>query len=216
LYDSVVCMNGSEIIIIDYGLGNLRSMANMLNKIGANAIISSDPEIIEKAEKLILPGVGAFDTGMKNLTERGLIRVLNHCVLEKKIPIMGVCLGMQLMTIRSEEGELPGLGWVKADTIRFKFENSNNSLKVPHMGWEKLTICQHHKIFTGLEIDNRFYFVHSYHIVCAEQADVLATTTYGFEFTSVFRKDNIFGVQFHPEKSHKFGMLLLKNYLENT
>jgi glutamine amidotransferase len=203
-----------KIVIIDYGLGNLGSMANMLKKIGAQAVVSSDPLVIEKAEKLILPGVGSFDGGMKNLASRGLLTVINKRVLEDKVSILGVCLGMQLLSKRSEEGQLSGLGWLDTETIRFKFEDANYNLKIPHMGWNQVTVHQSHPLFTDLEEVNRFYFVHSYHVVCANQDNVLASSSYGFSFTSAIVKDNIMGVQFHPEKSHKFGMLLLKNFSE--
>ena len=202
------------ITIIDYGLGNLGSMINMLKKIGAIAIVSSDHDTIAKADKLILPGVGSFDTGMRNLTERNMITLLNNLVLEEKIPILGVCLGMQLLSRKSEEGNLPGLGWIDAETIRFNFQDANSDLKIPHMGWNQISVRQSHPLFTDIEAMNRFYFVHSYHAVCVNPGNILATTSYGVDFTSAVVKDNIMGVQFHPEKSHKFGMRLLKNFVE--
>lgn len=205
-----------KIVIIDYGLGNLGSMANMLKKIGAQTVVSSDLSVIGAAEKLILPGVGAFDEGMQNLQSSGLVQVLNKRVLEEKVPILGVCLGMQLLGMRSEEGQLPGLGWLDAESVRFNFQDANANLKVPHMGWNQLIICQAHPLFTDLDAANRFYFVHSYHVICANPDDVLASTSYGFDFTSAIVKDNIMGVQFHPEKSHKFGMHLLKNFVERV
>jgi glutamine amidotransferase len=204
------------IVIIDYGLGNLGSMANMLKKIGAQAVVSSDPLVIGEAEKLILPGVGSFDGGMKNLESRGLLQVLNERVLEGKVLILGVCLGMQLLSNKSEEGQMPGLGWLDAKTIRFNFKDANANLKIPHMGWNQLIVRQSHPLFADLEDINRFYFVHSYHVVCADQDNILATTSYGFDFTSAIVKDNIMGVQFHPEKSHRFGMRLLKNFAERV
>jgi glutamine amidotransferase len=204
------------IVIIDYGLGNLGSVANMLKKIGAPAVVSSDRSVIEKAEKLILPGVGAFDAGMKNLEALGLIPLLNFRVLEQKTPILGVCLGMQLLCRQSEEGQLPGLGWLDAEVVRFKFDNITDDLKIPHMGWNTITVCQPHTLFADLEAENRFYFVHSYHANCADRRDILAQTNYGYDFTSAVVKDNIMGVQFHPEKSHKFGMRLYKNFAERV
>jgi len=199
------------IAIIDYGLGNLASMLNMLKKIGASAILSSDHDTIAKADKLILPGVGSFDSGMQNLVKRNLIPLLNKIVLEEQIPILGVCLGMQLLGRKSEEGSLPGLGWLDAETFRFKFQVASANLKIPHMGWNQVTVRKPHPLFAGLEEINRYYFVHSYHVICANPDNKLATTSYGFDFTSAVVKDNIMGVQFHPEKSHKFGMRLLKN-----
>jgi len=204
------------IVVVDYGLGNLGSIANMLKKIGAHAVVSSDPAVVEKADKLILPGVGAFDAGMKNLETRGLIPLLNYRVLEQKTPILGVCLGMQLLCKRSEEGQLPGLGWLDAEVIRFKFDGNIANLKIPHMGWNTLAVRQPHPLFADLEAENRFYFVHSYHVVCADMGNVLAQTNYGFDFASAVVKDNIMGVQFHPEKSHKFGMRLYKNFTERV
>jgi imidazole glycerol-phosphate synthase subunit HisH len=204
------------ITIINYGLGNIGSLFNMLRKVGAEVIISADHEAIAKADKLVLPGVGSFDAGMERLKEKGLIPVLQKRVLEGKIPILGICLGMQLLCKRSEEGQLPGLGWLDAETVHFKFEDDNANLKVPHMGWNQIAIKQAHPLFDELESNNRFYFVHSYHVVCANPDNNLATTSYGFDFTSAIVKENIMGVQFHPEKSHKFGMRLLKNFAEQV
>lgn len=202
------------IVIIGYGLGNIGSIVNMFKKAGVAATISSDPAVIEKADKLILPGVGAFDTGMKNLEMCGLIPLLNYRVLEQKTPILGVCLGMQLLCKRSEEGRLPGLGWLDAEVIRFKFDGNRTNMKIPQMGWNTLSVCQPHPLFADLETENRFYFVHSYYVVCADQNNILAQTNYGFDFASAVVKNNIMGVQFHPEKSHKFGMRLLKSFAE--
>jgi glutamine amidotransferase len=202
------------ITIVDYGMGNLGSIANVLKKVHAKAAVSSEAAAIERADKLILPGVGAFDTGMKNLTERGLIPLLNAKVLQEKTPILGLCLGMQLLARRSEEGQLPGLGWLDAETVRFKFDGTHDHLKIPHMGWNTLQVCQPHPIFADMDAESRFYFVHSYHVVCADPRTVLAKTHYGYEFVSAVARDNIVGLQFHPEKSHKFGMKLLKNFAE--
>ena len=202
------------ITIVDYGVGNLGSIVNMLKKVGVKAEASSNPDVLRKAEKLILPGVGAFDAGMKKLNETGLIPVLNELVLEKKVPVIGLCLGMQLMTKRSEEGTEAGLGWIDAETVRFKFGAENAHLKVPHMGWNTLDIRRPHPLVTDLEPESRFYFVHSYHIVCADEADVVAYTDYGYPLAAIINKGNIMGAQFHPEKSHKFGMQLLKNFAE--
>lgn len=199
-------------IIIIKGTGNVGSILNMLKKIGTSATIASDISLIEKAEKLVLPGVGAFDNGMKNLKEQGLIDVLNKKVIREKTPILGICLGMQLLTKSSEEGILPGLGWINARTIRFKFDDKN--LKIPHMGWNTVHLSKKNSLFKEMLDEPRFYFVHSYHVVCNDEQDILAKTYYGYEFLSALQKDNIMGVQFHPEKSHKFGMKLLKNFVE--
>lgn len=203
------------IIIVDYGMGNLGSILNMLKKIDAPAAkISSDAKDIEQADKLILPGVGAFDTGMQHLRETGLIPLLNEKVLAAKTPTLGVCLGMQLMAKISEEGELPGLGWMDAETIRFRFDSKATGLKVPHMGWNTINIKREGTLFRGMYPDARFYFVHSYHFVAHDKTDVLTTTEYGYEFVSAVQRDHIMAAQFHPEKSHKFGMMVYKNFVE--
>jgi glutamine amidotransferase len=204
------------ITIVDYGVGNLGSILNMLKKIGAKAQASSDPDVLHRAEKLILPGVGAFDAGMKKLNETGLAPVLNELVLEKKVPVLGLCLGMQLLTKRSEEGTEAGLGWIDAQTVRFKFGPENAHLKVPHMGWNTLEICRPHPLVADLGPESRFYFVHSYHIVCADETDLVATAGYGYPLAAVINRGNIMGAQFHPEKSHKFGMQLFKNFAERV
>lgn len=202
------------IVIVDYGMGNLGSILNMLKKIGAEAIISSDVDIIKNADKLILPGIGAFDTGMKNLNGLKIIPILNNKVISEKTPILGICLGMQLLTKSSEEGILPGLGWINAQTIKFKFDEKNNNLKIPHMGWNTVHLSKNSPLFKEMFDEPRFYFVHSYHVVCDDEQDILTQTYYGYEFASAVQKDNIMGVQFHPEKSHKFGMKMLKNFAE--
>jgi imidazole glycerol-phosphate synthase subunit HisH len=205
------------IIIVDYGMGNLGSIANMLKKVRAEAKISSKIADIEQANKIILPGVGAFDAGMQKLEELGLIAVLNNRVLEDRTPILGVCLGMQLFTQRSEEGTLPGLGWFDAETVRFKFRSDQSDLKIPHMGWNSIRISQPNPIWDDeFSEDPWFYFVHSYHVVCRNDNNILATSFNGYEFPAAIIKDNIIGTQFHPEKSHKYGMKLMKNFVENT
>ena len=198
------------IVIVDYKTGNVGSLMNMLKKIGINSIVSSDPKEIESADKIIFPGVGAFDNGMNNLLASGLIPLLEKKVKNQSNPILGVCLGMQLLAKGSEEGVIPGLGWMDGFVKKFHFEDEN--LKIPHMGWNTIDIKKVDPIFNEMLKEARFYFVHSYHFVCDEKEKVLATTNYGYDFDSIIRKDNIWGVQFHPEKSHKFGMQLLKNF----
>ena len=198
------------ITIIDYGMGNLGSIANMIKKVGGKSLITSDLTEIEKATKLILPGVGSFDNGMKQLKELDLVALLNKKVLEEKTPIMGICLGMQLMTQSSEEGNEEGLGWIDAKTHRFV----SDSLKVPHMGWNIVLEQKNSNLFNKAKDEKRFYFVHSYYVSCNRKEDILSTTSYGYDFVSSFEKENIIGVQFHPEKSHKFGMNLFKNFVE--
>ena len=202
------------IVIIDYGMGNLGSIHNMLNRIGAPSEITSDPRKIGLADKLILPGVGAFDRAVQSLNRLDLLPVLNERVLDRKVPILGICLGMQLLSLRSEEGELPGLGWIDAETVRFAFEGENAALKIPHMGWNTIEVRRSSPILDDRHEDSRFYFVHSYHVRCADEANVLATTRYGIEFHAAVIRGNIMGTQFHPEKSHKFGLKLLKNFTD--
>lgn len=203
------------ITIIDYGMGNVGSIQNMIKKIGGEARITSDLEEIKLAEKLILPGVGAFDNGMINLKEKGLIELLNQKVLVEKTPILGICLGMQLMTKSSEEGKLSGLSWIDAETIKFSFDDKK--LRIPHMGWNEIQIKKFNTIFKNFnssfeEVD--FYFVHSYYVKCKNKEDIVAICNYGLEFCCSFQRDNIYATQFHPEKSHKFGIKLLKNFVE--
>lgn len=204
------------IAIVDYGMGNLGSIRNMLRKIGAAAQITADPAAIRAADKLILPGVGAFDIAMRNLDTLGLLPVLNEQVLDKGCPVLGICLGVQLLSRDSEEGQLPGLGWIDAHTRRFRFEEANGSapgaLKVPHMGWNFIQGTRPHPLLDDLPAEPRFYFVHSYHVLCEQPDDVLMRTHYGIDFTAGVARGNILGTQFHPEKSHKFGMALLRNY----
>lgn len=201
------------IAIIDYGMGNLGSVLNMLKKVGAEAMISSDPVTIASANKLILPGVGAFDNGMKSLAERGLIDVLREKVRHQQTPILGICLGLQLFTQRSEEGTSPGLGWIDAETIRFQFPEGYDNLKIPHMGWNEIQVKRDNPLLTDFDDPPRFYFVHSYHIRCNSMDDILATSHYGIEFTAAVWHKNIMGTQFHPEKSHKFGLKVLANFV---
>lgn len=199
-------------MIIDYGMGNLGSVINMLKKVGAEASISAEPDKIARADKLILPGVGAYDNGMQNLSSRGLVDILNKKVLDEKTPILGICLGAQLFTRRSEEGSLPGFGWIDAETLRFQFQDGSNHLKIPHMGWNEIAIKRENYLLCGFEDKPRFYFVHSYYMKCNNSEDVIATSIHGIEFVAAVNKDNIWGTQFHPEKSHKFGMRVIKNF----
>ncbi|MBE3129079.1 MAG: imidazole glycerol phosphate synthase subunit HisH [Actinobacteria bacterium] len=202
-----------NIILIDYQVGNIGSIINMIKKIGYEAKLSDNQKEISSAEKLIFPGVGAFDEGMEKLNKSGLIPILIDKVINQKTPILGICLGMQLLTEKSEEGNLPGLGWIKGETKKFKFKEEDN-LRVPHMGWNTVHPMRTNSIFRDLEDNPRFYFVHSFYVDSHDSNDVLGITNYGHDFASVIEKENIFGVQFHPEKSHRFGMKLLKNFIE--
>lgn len=202
------------ITIIDYGVGNLGSIQNILKRLGAQSEIATDVGAIERATKIILPGVGAFDAGMTQLNQSGLRPALDAAVLQKRVPVSGICLGMQLMTEGSEEGSLPGLGWIPAKTIRFLPE-PNETMKIPHMGWSVVKNAKQSPVLDLLEDESRFYFVHSYHVDCINRADVLLTAQYGsVHFDAAFERENILGFQFHPEKSHRFGMALLKAFLE--
>ncbi len=202
------------ITIIDYKTGNLGSIQNILKRIGEDSVVTSDKNVIADAKKLILPGVGSFDTGMRNLKELDLIDVLNQKVIAENIPVLGICLGMQLLSAGSEEGILPGLGWINANTKRFNFEDTTE-YKIPHMGWNHITIIKESKLLRDMYDDARFYFVHSFYLNVNDPGDILTSSTYEIEFTSSVEKGNIMGVQFHPEKSHKFGIKLLKNFVDN-
>ncbi len=200
------------ITIVDYGAGNIASIANMLKRIGVPSATASSIDDIEKAEKLILPGVGSFDSAIQNLKARHLIPLLKRKALEERVPVLGICLGMQLLGESSEEGREQGLGWIDAACTKFKFA-PNSRLRIPCMGWNHIKLRSGIALFDGLE-NPKFYFVHAYHIVCQNAANSIATANYGYEYTVAVQKKNIFGVQFHPEKSHKYGMQLLKNFSE--
>lgn len=197
-------------VIVDYGVGNLASIANMARKAGADCTISGDPHVLATATKLILPGVGAFDRAVQQLEERGLIPVLTERAIARHVPTLGLCLGMQLFGRGSEEGARPGLGWIAADSRRFK---PTASLKVPHMGWNFIEPARPAALLERLPPEPRFYFVHSYHLHCDDSADVMCWTTYGYKFASGIHHGNLWGTQFHPEKSHSFGLALLRNFL---
>ncbi len=202
--------------IIDYGVGNLTSIRKMLSKVGfQESKITSDLNDISSASRIILPGVGHYDYGMAQLHNSGLVDVLKRQVLEMKVPILGICLGAQLMTNRSDEGESPGLGWIEGETIAFDEAKLSSELRIPHMGWADSTPTKRSRLFEGLEADARFYFVHSFHMKLQNIADQVVEATHGDPFCAGFEADNILGVQFHPEKSHRFGMRLLKNFVEN-
>ncbi|MBA3673377.1 MAG: imidazole glycerol phosphate synthase subunit HisH [Chitinophagaceae bacterium] len=198
------------ITIVNYGMGNLGSVQNMFKRIGVSTEITGDINKIEKAQKLLLPGVGAFGAAMQKIEESGLTNILNKKVLDDKIPVLGICLGMQLLTRSSEEASLPGLGWIPAQTLKFNFTNS--ALKIPHMGWNTVHPVKESRITENFDNETRFYFVHSYYVKADNAVDVLTTTHHGIDFDSIIQHENIYGAQFHPEKSHKFGMRLLENF----
>jgi len=198
------------IAIVDYKIGNLSAVANMLNRLGVSCEITADTEKIKRAEKIILPGNGAFDACMQGLRATGLIPLLNERVLSEKTPLLGICVGAQMLGHGSEEGNEVGLGWMDIQVKRF---SDLPDLRVPHMGWCHIKkTASHHPVFETLNDDARFYFVHSYYLSPARPEDVLLTATYGFEFAAAVGKNNIIGVQFHPEKSHRFGKQLLAQF----
>jgi imidazole glycerol-phosphate synthase subunit HisH len=197
------------IVIIDYGVGNLGSIGNMLKRVGVASTISNDVGCIRDAQKLILPGVGAFDAAMSRLNSSGLRDVLEEKALVDRVPTLGICLGMQLLTRGSEEGTLPGLGWIPAATHRFP---DQPGLKIPHMGWNLVTPSSPSPLTEGFPNETRFYFVHSYYVRADDPLNSILKTTHGLEFDAAIHKDNVFGAQFHPEKSHRFGMRLLQNF----
>ncbi len=206
----------NKITIIDYGICNVKSVANMLRKVGADSQITSNPSDVVSATKLIIPGIGSFDRVISNLEKKGLLSVLNKKVIEERIPVLGICLGMQLFSNMSEEGSIHGPGWIEGEVKRFNFSSMKEKFRVPHMGWNYIRPARDHFLFKDIPQPMRFYFVHSYHYVCNLQENVLATAHYGYDFPCAVVKDNIMGVQFHPEKSHKYGMQLLKNFAESV
>ncbi len=202
------------IAIVDYDIGNVGSVLNMLRKVGAQAQITRDPDTLRAADKLVLPGVGAFDEAVANLRRFGLWELLDELVLQTRKPILGVCLGAQLMTRSSEEGSQPGFGWLDARIQRFRAP-PGTPLRVPHMGWNLVTPTRPDiGIFQDVPTPMRFYFVHSYHMVTDDPALALATTPYGQPFVSVLGRDNILAMQYHPEKSHKYGLQIYRNFAE--
>lgn len=197
--------------IIDYGLGNLNSLSNIIKHVGGQSKIITSPDQINGIKKFILPGVGSFDHGMNGLLKGNWIKPLNEILNDESNKILGICLGMQLMCKSSEEGVLPGLGWLNADVKKLTF-NEKDKFKIPHMGWNDLVVNRNSYFFKKNQ-KYRFYFVHSYHVICNDQDNLTTYTNYGLKITSSFEKKNIFGLQFHPEKSHSFGKELMKKYI---
>lgn len=199
-------------VIVDYGIGNLNSIVNSCNRLDVAPIVSSDPKIILGASKLLLPGVGHFTQCMKNLLESGLVATLEKKVFEQKTPLLGICVGMQMLTKKSEEGNHAGLGWIDAETVRFSFPETSDSMRIPHVGFNTVEHLPS-ALFRHVS-EPRFYFTHSFHVTCANSDDVLGRTMYGYSFASAIHRDNIYGVQFHPEKSHLAGVELFKSFIE--
>tara|TARA_B100000401_G_C52701798_1_gene669498 strand:+ start:17 stop:670 length:654 start_codon:yes stop_codon:yes gene_type:complete len=204
--------NKQTISIIDYGISNLGSIRNMLRKIGVSSNVITKPEQIVDAHKIILPGVGSFDHGVKALTDLNLIGSIKEAA-NKGIPLLGICLGMQLLGNKSEEGNLEGLGLIPGSSIKFNFRDIDSKYRIPHMGWNFISPHDRdHPFLSSLDVNSRFYFVHSYHFVPENMKHSIAKTSYGLEFTSIISSANVHGTQFHPEKSHKFGIQLLSNF----
>ena len=201
-----------KIVIVDYGMGNIYSISKKLKGENIKVIVSNDSNVILNSDKIILPGVGHFAKAIQNLQKLNLITSLNEAVLINKKPILGICLGLQLMTKKSEEGSANGLGWFDAEVQKFNIKNPFIN-KVPHTGWNKITVNKTSRIMTNINDEDEFYFVHSYHVV-SDSKDILNTTDYEYNFVSALEKDNIFGVQYHPEKSHDSGKKIFKNFLD--
>jgi glutamine amidotransferase len=200
-----------RVAIVDYGMGNLHSVKRKLERIGVHPQLTSAPDELLRADKLLLPGVGHFGKAMEHLATMGLVPALHEAVMVRKMPILGICLGMQLFARESEEGDAEGLGWIDADVVRFAIDDRR--LKVPQMGWNSVCVARSSPLLEGVTEQTEFYFVHAYHLVCRDSRDVLCETDYGYPFTSVVERGNLYGVQFHPEKSHDAGEVLLRNFL---
>lgn len=199
--------------VVNYGMGNISSVVKKLKIVGANYKIINSSNCFEDVDKLILPGVGHFEKAMQNLKKRNLVGPLNNSVLEKKIPVLGICLGMQLMALSSEEGKSNGLGWFDAKVRKFNIQDKLN-FKVPQMGWNTISINKKSDLMKNISDQSEFYFIHSFYIKCNKEEDILNTTVYESEFVSGIQKGNIFGVQYHPEKSHEIGEKMFKNFIQ--
>ena len=206
-------MSNNKIVIIDYNMGNLRSVQKAFEKVGSDAIITNNHDLIKEAEKIVLPGVGSFRDGMKHLDELGLISLLQEEIIEKRKLFLGICLGMQLISKKSQEnGETKGLGWIDGEVIKFDFLSNENRLKIPHVGWNNVLYKNKNRLLENIPNNSDFYFVHSYHFKAYEDV-VTSITDYGFDFVSSLNKDNIYAFQFHPEKSQSVGLEILKNFV---
>ena len=200
------------ITIIDYGLGNIRAFVNVFERLNIKTIVAQSSKDLERATKLILPGVGSFDYAINLLNKSGMRDTIENKVLLNKVPVLGICLGMHLFANYSEEGTTPGLGWVEGEVILFNADLIPYKTRLPHMGWNTIQPINNNSLLSGFNGDSRFYFLHSYYFECNNTNDVISTTEYGNTYTSALNKNNIFGIQFHPEKSHSNGIKLLKNF----
>lgn len=202
-----------RLVIVDYGMGNLNSVKKVLDRLKVDSVVSSNPKDISIADKIILPGVGHFGKAMSNLAEMNLIEPLNEAVMIGKKPVLGICLGMQLLAKKSEEGNAEGLGWIDGEVVKFRVSDKQK-FKVPHMGWNQISIKNKNPLMKDIPDFSEFYFVHSYHLNLTERSDSINETEYEYSFTSAVANDNIYGVQYHPEKSHNPGAQLMKNFIE--
>ncbi len=200
--------------VIDYGLGNVLAFVNLYNRLNIPVAVAKTVADLAGATRLILPGVGSFDHAMEQLDASGMRATLEQLVIEQRVPVLGICVGMQMLAKRSDEGRLDGLGWIDGTVRKFDLAKLPRGTNLPHMGWNDVTPRAEGGLFKGLEQDGRFYFLHSYYFDCAQETSVLAHTDYGQAFHCAVRRDNVYGVQFHPEKSHHFGGQLLSNFAE--
>ena len=200
------------IAIIDYGLGNVKALTNVYKYLDIPITIAAQTDDLKKATKVILPGVGAFDHAMQRLKQSGMHQFLDEIVLHRQVPVLGICVGMQMLAGYSEEGRLPGLGWLEGEVKRFSLSSSRNAMRLPHMGWNNIKPLESNGLLLGLDLDARFYFLHSYFFQSHRNEDIIAVTDYDGEFACAVNSGNIFGVQFHPEKSHQWGIRLLENF----
>jgi glutamine amidotransferase len=203
----------NKVAIVDYGMGNIDSVARAVEEAGGNPLITDKENDFETATSIILPGVGSFCEGARNIRQKGLDKILTRQVIDNKIPFLGICLGMQLLATTGFEGEKTlGLGWIEGETIKLSPKNKDE--RVPHVGWNEVCPCKLSVLFRDIPAGKDFYFVHSYHFVAKDEKCILATTDFCGKFVSALEKDNIFGVQFHPEKSLDFGLKVIKNFLD--
>jgi glutamine amidotransferase len=201
------------VAVVNSGVGNLGAIPNMLARVGASAIVTTDPDVVRRAERVVLPGVGSFDAALRNLESSGVLDALHDKVLVQKAPFLGLCLGMELLADRSEEGRRSGLGWIPGSVVRFRFDGLEPPPRVPHMGWNWVRPTRNVPILQDLGPNARFYFAHSFHFVPDDPADTVGVSTYGLEFAAVIQRENVMGLQFHPEKSHRFGLRVFENFL---
>jgi len=200
------------ITIINYGCGNIKAIQNVYNKLSVKTKVASHNEDLKDAQKLILPGVGAFDFAMQKLLDSGMMDIINELVLQKKIPVLGICVGVQLMAKTSEEGSLNGLGWINGEVKKFDEKRLEKRVNLPHMGWNDVYPVKSSPLFNELENEGKFYFLHSYYLSVIDKSQIIAKSDYSGEFVCAVNQGNVYGVQFHPEKSHRYGVKLLENF----